>query len=258
MTDLVTTLQREKYKILLIGDTCIDNYIYGTVDRVSPEAPIPVLKMTGKQDFREGMSGNVRKNLEALQCEVKHLCGNQSVKTRYVDVKSGYQLLRVDGEAEQTPLRIENFSELRNYDAIVISDYNKGFVDDHIIVQIRNEYIGPIFIDTKKTDLSKFNRCFVKINQSECEKAVSLPNDQYLIVTMSDEGTKYYGKIYPTDKVEVHDVTGAGDVHLASLAVFYLLTGNIMSAIPYANKLASISVQHHGVYTITEKDIKSL
>lgn len=258
MTDLVTTLQREKYKVLLIGDTCIDNYIYGTVDRVSPEAPIPVLRLNGKQDYREGMSGNVRKNLEALHCEVKHLCGNQSVKTRYIDIKSGYQLLRVDGDVEQNPLRIENFIDINNYDAIVISDYNKGFVDDDIIVQIRNEYRGPIFIDTKKTNLAKFEMCYVKINQSEYEKATSLPNKTYLIVTMSSSGTMYNDKKYLTDKVEVHDVTGAGDVHLAALSVFYLLTGKIEAAIPYANKLASISVQHHGVYTITEKDINSL
>lgn len=258
MTDLVTTLQREKYKVLLIGDTCIDNYIYGTVDRVSPEAPIPVLKLTGKQDYREGMSGNVLKNLQALQCEVKHLRGNQSVKTRYVDVKSGYQLLRVDNDAEQNPLRIADFSDINNYHAIVISDYNKGFVDEEIVIRIRDEYRGPIFIDTKKTDLAKFEMCYVKINQSECEKATSLPNKAHLIVTMGSSGTMYNDKIYPTDKVEVHDVTGAGDVHLAALSVFYLMTGSIEAAIPYANKLASISVQHHGVYNVTEKDINSL
>lgn len=254
MTDLVTTLQREKYKVLLIGDTCIDNYIYGTVDRVSPEAPIPVLKMTGKQDFREGMSGNVLKNLEALQCEVKHIRGNQSVKTRYIDVKSGYQLLRVDGEAQQTPLDVVNIDEA--YDAIVISDYNKGFVTYEIVEKIRQSYKGPIFIDTKKQDLGRFEGCYVKINESECARATSLPSDR--IVTMSSEGTLWKDKIYPTDKVEVHDVTGAGDVHLAALTVFYLFTGSIEAAIPYANKLASISVQHHGVYTVTEKDINSL
>ena len=254
MTDLVTTLQHQKYKVLLIGDTCIDNYIYGTVDRFSPEAPIPVLKMTGTQDFREGMSSNVRKNLEALQCEVKHIRGNQSVKTRYIDVKSGYQLLRVDGEAKQTPLETVNVND--GYDAIVVSDYDKGFVTYDIVEKIRQSYTGPIFIDTKKQDLSRFEGCYVKINESEFSKATSLPTDR--IVTLSSEGTMWKDKIYPTDKVEVHDVSGAGDVHLSALAVFYLLTGTIESAIPYANKLASISVQHHGVYTVTEKDINSL
>lgn len=254
MTDLVTTLQREKYKVLLVGDTCIDNYIYGTVDRVSPEAPIPVLKMTEKQDFREGMSGNVRKNLEALQCEVKHIRGNQSVKTRYVDMKSGYQLLRVDGEVQQTPLDHVNVSD--GYDVIVISDYDKGFVTYDIVEKIRKSYTGPIFIDTKKQDLGRFQGCYVKINKHEFSKATSLPSD--CIVTLSSGGTLWKDKVYPTDKVEVHDVTGAGDVYLAVLTVFYLLTGSIESAIPHANKLSSISVQHQGVYTVTEKDINSL
>jgi bifunctional ADP-heptose synthase (sugar kinase/adenylyltransferase) len=254
MTDLVTTLRQQKYKVLLIGDTCIDNYIYGTVDRVSPEAPIPVLKTTGKQDFRGGMSSNVRKNLEALNCEVKHIRGNKSVKTRYIDVKSGYQLLRVDSDADQVPLRIVDCND--GYDAIVISDYDKGFITYDFVEEIRKSYTGPIFIDTKKTDLGRFDGCYVKINESEFSKATSLPSDY--IVTLSSEGTRWNDKIYPTDKVEVHDVTGAGDVHLASLAVFYLFTGSIENAIPFANKLASISVQHQGVYTITEKDINSL
>lgn len=254
MTDLVTTLQRQKYKVLLIGDTCIDNYIYGTVDRVSPEAPIPVLKMTGKQDYREGMSGNVRKNLEALQCEVKHIRGNQSVKTRYVDVKSGYQLLRVDSEVEQTPIDRVNVDD--GYNAIVISDYDKGFVTYDIVEKIRQTYAGPIFIDTKKQDLSRFEGCYVKINESEFSKATSLPSDR--IVTLASKGTLWKDKIYPTYKVEVHDVTGAGDVYLAALTVFYLIYGSIEAAIPYANKLASLSVQHRGVYTVTEKDINSL
>ena len=68
----------------------------------------------------------------------------------------------------------------------------------------------------------------------------------------------YNRKMYSTEQVEVHDVTGAGDVFLASLATFYLYTGSIENAIPYANKLASISVQHQGCYTITNQDLNTL
>jgi sugar/nucleoside kinase (ribokinase family) len=104
----------------------------------------------------------------------------------------------------------------------------------------------------------EFDGCYVKINESEYNAAQTLPSSNYLIVTKGAEGTHYNGKTYPTKKVEVHDVTGAGDVHLAALAVFYLLTGSIENALPYANKLASISVQHQGCYTVTNEDLVTL
>ena len=256
MNDLVNTLQREKYKILLVGDACIDRYIYGTVERISPEVPVPVLKMNGKEEFRPGMASNVYENLKALYCDVQQLSGIPSKKTRFVDVKSGYQLLRVDEDHKNAPISFATL--IPNYDAVVISDYNKGSVTYETVREIQSMFRGPIFIDTKKPSMMEFDGCYVKINESEYNAAQTVPSSNYLIVTKGAEGTQYNGKMYPTKKVEVHDVTGAGDVHLAALAVFYLLTGSIESALPYANKLASISVQHQGCYTITNEDLITL
>ena len=56
-------------KILLIGDCCVDEYHYGSVDRISPEAPVPVLKVT-RVDQRMGMGGNVLLNLQSFGCNV--------------------------------------------------------------------------------------------------------------------------------------------------------------------------------------------
>jgi bifunctional ADP-heptose synthase (sugar kinase/adenylyltransferase) len=250
MNDLVATLQQEKYKILLVGDACIDHYIYGTVERISPEAPVPVLRLNGKEEYRPGMASNVYENLKALHCDVFPMYGLPSKKTRFVDTKTGYQLLRVDKDEINPAIHVsENI--LPDYDAVVISDYNKGCVSYETVREIRSMFRGPIFLDTKKNSMMEFDGCYVKINESEYNAATSLPNSKYLIVTKGAEGTLYDGKIYPTKKVEVHDVTGAGDVHLASLAVFYLLTGSIENALPYANRLASISVQYQGCYTIT-------
>jgi D-beta-D-heptose 7-phosphate kinase/D-beta-D-heptose 1-phosphate adenosyltransferase len=257
MNDLVNTLQREKYKILLIGDACIDKYVYGTVDRISPESPVPVLKLSGKEESRPGMASNVYENLKALHCDVQQLSGPLSYKTRFIDTKSGYQLLRVDEDHKSEPIEFATFIP-EMYNAIVISDYNKGCVSPETIREVRNLFRGPIFIDTKKTDLEEFDGCYVKINDLEHRSAQTLPSSRYLIVTKGSEGTLYDGKMYPTKKVEVHDVTGAGDVHLAALAVFYLFTGSIENALPFANKLASISVQHTGTYTITDEDLNSL
>lgn len=256
MNGLVATLQQEKYKILLVGDACIDHYVYGTVDRISPEAPVPVLRLNGKEEYRPGMASNVYENLKALHCDVQQLSGEPSKKTRFVDEKSGYQLLRVDEDRINSAISFATL--LPHYDAVVISDYNKGCVSYETVREIRSMFRGPIFLDTKKNSMMEFDGCYVKINESEYNAATTLPSSKYLIVTKGSQGTLYQGTIYPTNKVEVHDVTGAGDVHLASLAVMYLLTGSIENALPYANKLASISVQHQGCYTITDEDLLSL
>jgi len=256
MNDLVATLQQRKFKILLVGDACIDRYVYGTVERISPEAPVPVLKLYGKEELRPGMASNVYENLKALHCDVQQLSGIPSKKTRFVDVKSGYQLLRVDEDHKNAPISFATL--IPNYDAVVISDYNKGSVTYETVREIRSMFRGPIFIDTKKPSMMEFDGCYVKINESEYNAAQTLPSSKYLIVTRGADGTQYEGKTYPTKKVEVHDVTGAGDVHLAALAVFYLLTGSIEKALPYANRLASISVQYHGCYVITNGALATL
>ena len=72
---------------------------------------------------------------------------------------------------------------------------------------------------------------------------------------MGDKGAKYRDKIYPTEKVTVFDVVGAGDTFLAALSYFYLVMGSIEKAIPFANKASSIAVQHTGTYVLNEQDV---
>lgn len=252
MTDLKSILQQRKFNVLLIGDNCIDKYVFGSVDRISPEAPVPILRIDKNREItRPGMAGNVRENLIALGNDVKFLFGKTSTKTRIVDIKTGYHLLRVDDDVLSDALNIDALPS--QYDSIVISDYNKGFLTYDNIKRLREIYDGPIFIDTKKTELTQFEGCFVKINETELNSATSFL--ETTITTLGAMGAIYKGKIYETNHVEVHDVTGAGDVFLACLATFYLHLGTIEAAIPYANKLASISVTHKGTYTISENDL---
>ena len=70
---------QKKFNILLIGDICVDVYQYGTIDRLSPEAPVPVFVPVHKEE-RNGMAGNVYANLVALGCTVNLLCGHASKK----------------------------------------------------------------------------------------------------------------------------------------------------------------------------------
>jgi D-beta-D-heptose 7-phosphate kinase/D-beta-D-heptose 1-phosphate adenosyltransferase len=143
-------------------------------------------------------------------------------------------------------------------DAIVISDYNKGLVSYELIEELRTVFHGPIFIDTKKTDLQRFNGCIVKINELEYKNSVSV-NDS-LIVTLGDKGACYKTPETeircPSEQVEVTDVCGAGDTFLASLVYKYLLTNSMTDSIEFANRAASVTVRHMGVYAPTIEEIK--
>jgi D-beta-D-heptose 7-phosphate kinase/D-beta-D-heptose 1-phosphate adenosyltransferase len=211
--------------------------------------------LTGEKETKQGMSSIVYANLAALGCEVYHLSGEASIKTRYIDKKTGYQMLRIDEDSESEPILFSGGLPDK-YDAIVISDYNKGYVTVETVKRIKELFEGPVFVDTKKNDITPFFGCYVKINESEYNALKSKVDS--LIVTRGNKGCMYKNKIYSTEKVEVHDVTGAGDVHLSALTVFYLLYGSIEEAIPLANKLATISVQHQGAYTITNDDLSTL
>jgi D-beta-D-heptose 7-phosphate kinase/D-beta-D-heptose 1-phosphate adenosyltransferase len=256
MTESATTQQQKQFKILLIGDNCKDIYQYGTVDRISPEAPVPVF-VPVRIEEHEGMAGNVAKNLEALGCHVNFLYMETSIKTRLIDMRSKQQIVRIDNDIKSDPLTFE--TAIPNvYDAIVISDYDKGTVTYSLIEELRKEFSGPIFVDTKKQDLKRFNGCFVKINELEYNRRTSL-NDQ-LIVTLGE-----YGAIYKQGQAEVHqdapkvevsDVCGAGDTFLSALTYKYLETTNMNDAVAFAMRAASITVQHVGVYAPRLEEIK--
>ena len=252
----MNTQAQKKFKVLLIGDICTDVYQYGTVDRISPEAPVPVFKLS-HEERKAGMAGNVRNNLEALGCEVIMLHGKESIKTRLIDIRSKQQIVRIDNDIKSAPL---NFSDIgiptfKGLDAVVISDYDKGFVDYDIIKIIMTAvHPKPVFIDTKKTDLAKFNGAFVKINSLENSRAITLPTD--LIVTMGKYGARYQGQTYTAPTIEVSDVCGAGDTFLSALTYEYLNSKDISRAIEFAIKASAVTVQHLGVYAPTLEEIK--
>lgn len=248
----MVTQQQEKLKILLIGDNCEDIYSYGTVNRISPEAPVPVFL----HDFtisKPGMAGNVLENLKTLGLDVKFITGsNTSKKTRIIDTRSNQHLIRIDNDFKSQPIDIRSI-DCFDYNAIVISDYNKGVVDSKLILDIRSKYNGPMFLDTKKNDLSKFHNIFIKINELEFRNLVK--DTDSLIVTLGNKGARYNNITYPVSSVEVVDITGAGDTFLSALTFKYCTSGNIIEAIKFANKAAAITVQHFGVYAPTMEEI---
>ena len=249
------TAQPKKLKVLLIGDNGIDQYQYGTVDRISPEAPVPIINYTHTVT-KPGMAANVKDNLEKLKCDVEFLHGvKTSIKTRVIDSKTKHHLLRIDQDTPSRPVKVD-YKTLNHYDAIVISDYDKGSVDYETIEILRKNYDGPIFIDTKKTDLVRFEGCFVKINQKEFDAAKTFPSN--LIVTKGNKGAVYKDKLIPALNIEAFDVCGAGDTFLSALAYQYCNTKDIIKAIEFAIKASSVTIQHIGVYSPTLDEIEEI
>jgi D-beta-D-heptose 7-phosphate kinase/D-beta-D-heptose 1-phosphate adenosyltransferase len=230
-----------------VGDSCIDVYQYGTTTKLSPEAPVPIF-VKDSEEVKDGMALNVKNNLEALGCNVHLITGNnKSIKTRVIDTKSNQHLLRIDDDKISDPItHIPGYY----YDAIVFSDYDKGSCTYDLIQDTMRRFKGPVFVDTKKTDIGRFNydNAIVKINSKEYLSSVGSINVNNLIVTYGKEGAVWNGNHYSAPKVEVSDVCGAGDTFLAALVYGFLETKEFKKAIPYAIKAAAITVQHIGVY----------
>jgi D-beta-D-heptose 7-phosphate kinase/D-beta-D-heptose 1-phosphate adenosyltransferase len=200
------------------------------------------------------MAANVLDNLTKLGCQTTFVHGiRTSLKTRIIDSKSKQHLLRIDQDQRSTPVKLD-WDILGDYDAVVVSDYNKGSVEYETIEQIRNDFKGPVFVDTKKTDLARFEGCFVKINRLEWESAKTFPSE--LIVTLGKDGVRYKEHEISTPPVEAFDVCGAGDTFLAALAFEYVQSKDILKSINFAVKAASVTIQHVGVYSPTLEEIE--
>ncbi|CAI3942291.1 ADP-heptose synthase [Commensalibacter communis] len=207
-----------KVTILCIGDVMLDRFIYGSVQRISPEAPVPVLQLNDKKEMLGG-AGNVTNNILSLggkailigligqdeyAVNIKNLTQAQNITDHYL-VKSQYrpticksrfiaanqQVIRADEES-LIPLHHEEVSQLlRSIDeaiskvsAIIISDYGKGvchpIVMKHTMQQAKLHHI-PVFVDPKSSDFSlyQYATC-VTPNTKEASTAVQHPlnNDQ--------------------------------------------------------------------------------
>ena len=167
-------------KVLLIGDTCEDRYFYGDVKRLNPEAPVPILEYR-RGVTSKGMVWNVRENLRSFGVEVYTSTHPEKIiKTRFIDEKSNQQILRSDEEPEITPISFEFPDEWKTtYDALVISDYDKGFITQEKLFELSNWFQGPVFIDTKKICIP--GNAFIKVNEYEFKKITHFIPDNMII-----------------------------------------------------------------------------
>tara|TARA_R100001369_G_scaffold1845_2_gene6025 strand:+ start:13307 stop:14095 length:789 start_codon:yes stop_codon:yes gene_type:complete len=257
--------------ILVIGDSCTDVFIYGETVRLSPEAPVPVLNPL-TEISNDGMAKNVVNNVESLQSNVYSITNKNSIrKIRYVDEKSNQLVLRVDEHDYCDRILKKDLTRIKNnkltvmgntieVDAIIVSDYCKGFLEEDDIQYIC-ENNTDVFVDTKKK-LGDWiwSTTFIKINSIEYQQNKSFfKNNSVMdktIVTKGNRGCLFQGKIYPTEDVQVKDISGAGDTFLAGLVVEYVRTKDIIKAISFAQECTKIVVQKHGVSVVTKEEMK--
>ena len=253
-------------KILVIGDSCQDIHIYGVSKRLCPDAPVPVL-VSLEERVTGGMAANVANNLLALGAECQLITQHSVItKTRFVDKKTNHMFIRVDNEEE-----IDRFNDwdLLKYDvdAVVISDYNKGFLYESDIEKIASIFSAtniPVFLDTKKKlgswakeiDFIKINEYEYEMSEDFLQKNANLFRHK-LIITRDNKGAEYLGKNFPVKDVPMKDKSGAGDTFLAGF-VFQLLKLSLLhvsEAIEFANKCATQVIQKKGVNVVNLKEL---
>ena len=317
----ILDLNEEKIKslrILCIGDIMLDHYVYGSVKRLSPEAPIPILSYE-KEMFQLGGVGNVAKNINDIGAyctlititgvdnaskKIKELISQKKnikpklisiknfktpIKKRYI--KNSTHLLRVDHENNAYNLKKNDENKIKSIlkkniissDLIILSDYNKGFLNKSLIkeiVKIARENNRFIITDPKKINFSHYkNINIITPNQKEISdsaktklksekeiinfsrKIMNKFNINEVLVTRANKGMlligpKYVKKIKANAK-KVIDVTGAGDTVISILGIMKAMGKNTTDASILANSAAGIIIGKHGTESLSLNELIS-
>ncbi len=199
-------------KALVVGDLMLDEYIWGAVDRISPEAPVQIVEVKRKE-LRLGGAGNVINNLLTLNCQVDvvsvvgddddgrfllrrlaergvHQHGVFSQLDRVTSRKtrvlaSNQQIVRIDQEtraviSKASEERILSYVQdtVSSLDVIFLSDYQKGVLTDHLlkaVIAIGRKANVPVLVDPKGDDYSKYQGAtLLTPNRKEAQLATGI------------------------------------------------------------------------------------
>jgi D-beta-D-heptose 7-phosphate kinase/D-beta-D-heptose 1-phosphate adenosyltransferase len=299
-----------KPAIIVCGDIMVDHNIYTTTARIAVEAPIPIFKIQ-RDEYSLGGCGNVLKNLHALGCSSLHIFGsvgddpngrrireavdgmnihshiktvNGATITKQRYFCDNRVVFRCDDEDDAERYEwscvddIENILKNEKIDCIIMSDYNKGFLNkEHCrrIIELANRHGVFTSVDPKK-DYSKYIGCsLIKPNRKEaCElfhhtggdinslhvKIIDMIKCKYSVVTLAEkgitlsDGTSILHEHVP-EPLNIIDVTGAGDIVCAILSYYIPLDVPIDNVLRRAAQIATHSVECVGTYTIHPEDI---
>ncbi len=288
-------------KVLLLGDFMVDYYIKGISTRMSPEAPVPIIQPI-EEYFVPGGAGNVAMNLSSLGAQVTcaGFLGNDiwgkkllsklqgyNISTEFIDVLKehqttvkkrvyldGKQILRIDNELYHKWDNNNNIN-FKEFDVVIISDYNKGAVTNLnisaklILVDPKKDnfsvYKNSTIVTPNLVELQKASKIKIEDDKSiisACKKLIHDNNFKYIVSKKGKDGMIVVGKdnfvkaVTPYH-VKKPDVTGAGDTVIAVLSLVYSITKDIELAAKIANFAASIVVSKPATASICIEDIIS-
>jgi len=202
-------------KILVIGDLMIDHYLWGSCDRISPEAPVQIvdvvketvvlggagntinnLKSLGAKVSVAGVIGNdengleLKKMLELIDVESRSLIVEASRKTSKKSriIATGQQVIRYDNESKNSidSISVEKILSsladiISSYEIVVLSDYGKGVLTDELcqsIIKLANSYGIKVVVDPKGSDFSKYRGAYLLTpNKKEAVLATNIEID---------------------------------------------------------------------------------
>lgn len=310
-------------RVLVIGDIIIDHFIWGSVTRISPEAPVPVVNVN-REELLLGGSANVLRNIVSLggSGAICGLVGNDDMGKKIVElvgelgastqgiirgkrpttvktrvVAQGQQVVRFDREQTGAPSR-ETGEELVHYleehleefDAVMVSDYAKGVVNEHLMIRLRQiiedifDKTGrnlPLIVDPKPSNMHCFvGATIITPNHHEAGlmSGITIHDEHTLLaaahhiqddigceavlVTRGEAGMALLQTgqplvTIPTMAKEVYDVTGAGDTVAATLALGLAAGSAMEDAAILANHAAGIVVGKVGTASVDIDELVS-
>lgn len=308
-----------KLKALVIGDIMLDHYVWGDATRISPEAPVPVVSIS-RDTYALGGAANVAANIRAFgaQAELWGWLGDDEAGRRMLSMlkQSGVtfrrdkfvlknsptiqktrvlvrhqQLCRLDREPHPAdyktgfnPLSESMIGGVSKYDAIILSDYAKGFLNDRLVEQVIKtaQAAGKIIaLDPKPPrslkchdlDLVTPNRrealLMAGLSGTEqehfpaetvCRAIWKRYRPRHLVVTMGEEGMLLSSKGRITKKMptvarEVYDVSGAGDTTIAAISMALAGGASLVEAAHFANTAAGVVVGKVGTAVALPREI---
>ena len=303
-------------RFLVIGDVMLDHYVWGDATRISPEAPVPVVDIQ-RDSFTAGGAGNVALNIASLRakCTVAGFIGQDDagrqlakiltdrgvtalatpgegmtmVKTRVL--VQHQQLCRLDRESPPASYRVDPTKldtllgpAIRAADAIVMSDYAKGLLDDALVARVTTlaRAAGKfVALDPKpKRPLAFAGLDLITPNRKEaailagvelsphspfpaekiCRRLHEKFHPRHLVITLSEDGLllSRAGEVLkqiPTAAREVFDVSGAGDTSIAGLVLALAAGADLETAAHFANAAAGVVVGKLGTATVTPQEL---
>jgi bifunctional ADP-heptose synthase (sugar kinase/adenylyltransferase) len=254
-------------KVAVLGDPMLDYYHFGRVERISPEAPVPIF-IEEKIDLRDGGAGNVVANLSALGCSPIPIFPPAPHSTKHRYLVGSHQVFRTDRDVDHgrhdgvdfAPQGALDFSDAQ---ALVISDYAKGWCTRarcQRYIQIARSLAIPIVVDPKGKLWHKYEGADVICpNEREFTERDNIhnwvwpniihkrgPNGLEWIRPDADYPDQFRISIFPAEARHVFDVTGAGDTVVAVLAAALAIRCEIGPAAQLANIAAGIVVGEVG------------